>query len=84
MFETISIGVLVAIFWSAVGYAVAKSKDNETFDPLKFCKTLVIGIILSSASVSLGIDITTLEGMSVVGFFTVVVDKIASLFIKKK
>jgi len=84
MFETIGIGVLVGIIWSAVGYAVSKAKSDEAFDPLKFVKTLIIGIILSSASQGLGVDIATLEGMSTIGFLTAIVDKVSGLFIKKK
>ena len=82
MLETISIGILVSIIWSAVGYAVAKTKNNENFDALKFAKTLVIGIILASTSQSLGIPITELEGMTTVGFLTALIDKITSLLIR--
>lgn len=82
MFESITIGLLVAIVWAAFGYALAKSK-GENFDPTKFGKTLVIGIILASAAEGIGVPITEVEGMSVVGVLTIFIDKVTGLFLKK-
>jgi len=84
MFEAITAGIVPAIVWAAVGYAVAKAKNEETFEPLKFAKTLVIGVILAAAGQALGVDTATLEGMSVIGFLTAIVDKVSSLFHSKK
>jgi len=84
MLESISLGVLVGVIWGAIGYAVGKAKNNEAFDEAKFAKTVFIGIILGGFSKFLGVPIETLEGMSVVGFWTAVVDKLANLFFKKK
>lgn len=84
MFETLTAGLLVSIIYSAVGYAVAKSKNDEAFDALKFAKTLVIGIILAGAADAVGVDVATVEGMSFVGFLTALLDKVAALFMKKK
>jgi len=81
--EPIAVGLFTGIIWSALGYAVAKAKNNEDFNPEKFAKTLVIGIVLATASKGLGVDIAHVEGMSVVGFLTAIVDKITSLLIKK-
>jgi len=82
VFETITTGLLVAIVWAAFGYALAKSK-GENFDPMKFGKTLVIGIILAGAAEGLGVPITEIEGMSVVGVLTIFVDKVTGLLLKK-
>ena len=84
MFEALTAGIMPAIVWAAVGYAVAKAKGEETFEPLKFAKTLVIGVILAAAGQGLGVDAATLEGMSVIGFLTAIVDKVAGLFLSKK
>lgn len=83
MFETISLGLLIALLWAAFGYALAKAKkEDETFEPAKFAKTLVIGIILASAAEGLGVTITEIEGMSTVGVLTIIVDKVAGLLLK--
>jgi len=84
MFEAITAGIVPAIVWAAVSYAVAKAKSDETFEPLKFAKTLVIGVILAAAGQALGVDTVTLEGMSVIGFLTAIVDKVSSLFLSRK
>ena len=84
MFGTISIGILAAVVWGGLGYAVAKAKSDEAFNPLKFCKTLVIGIILAAIAQSAGVDINTLEGFSIVEAFTALIDKLSALFIKGK
>jgi len=82
MLEAISVGLLIAVLWGAVGYAVAKAKADEEFEPAKFGKTLVLGIILAAFAEGLGIPIAEIEGMTFVGFLTVVVDKVSSLFFK--
>ena len=84
MFETLTVGLLVSIVYGAVGYAVAKAKNDEVFDALKFAKTLLIGVILATAAGAVGVDVATVEGMSFVGFLTALLDKVAALFIKKK
>jgi hypothetical protein len=84
MLEPISIGILVSIVWGAISYAVAKAKNDEAFEPAKFAKTVLIGIVLASAAQGLGYNITQIEGMSFVGFLTAVIDKVSSLLFKKK
>lgn len=83
MLESISLGLLVAVLWGALGYALAKSK-GEDFEPVKFAKTLVIGIILAGAAEGSGVPITEVEGMSVVATLTIIVDKLAALLLKEK
>jgi hypothetical protein len=62
---------------------VAKAKSNEDFKPSKFVKTVAIGAILGLSADQLGVSVDTVEGMSTVGFLTVIVDKIAGLFESK-
>jgi hypothetical protein len=83
VFEPVTTGLLVAIIWAAFGYALAKAK-GENFDPTKFTKTLLIGIIMASIGEGLGIPLNEVEGMSVVGLLTIFVDKITGLLIKKQ
>jgi len=78
------IGAFVSMVYGAFSYAVAKSKNNETFDPVKFGKFLAIGFILGGASASLGVDMQTIEGMSTVGFFSVIIDKLAGMLFHKR
>jgi len=80
--ESITAGLLVSVIWAAFGYALAKVK-GENFDPLKFTKTLLIGIIMASAAQSLNVPIDEVEGMSVVSVLTIFVDKLTGLLIKK-
>jgi len=82
MLETLGIGVIIGILWGAFGYAVAKVKDDEPFNPRKFLKTLVLGAILTAAAKGLGVPVTEIEGMTVSGFLTIVVDKLFGLILK--
>jgi len=79
-----AVGAFVSMIYGAFSYAVAKSKNNETFDPVKFGKFLAIGFILGGASASLGVDMQTIEGMSTVGFFSVIIDKLAGMLFHKR
>ena len=81
--EPVSIGILIAIVWGAFSYAIAKAKNGEDFEPQKFAKTLLIGIILASMAQGLGYDITKLEGMSLTTVLTIFVDKLTGLLLKK-
>jgi len=74
------VGAFIGLLYGAFGYAIGKAKNGEAFDARKFGKTVLIGLILGLSSTELGIDTVTLEGMSTVGFLTVVVDKLAGLF----
>jgi len=78
MLENI-IGAFVGAVYGAFCYALAKVKSGEKFTPEKFGKTVVIGFIFGGLSRMLGVDIETLEGMSTVGFFTIVIDKLVGL-----
>ena len=78
------LGAFVALVYGAFSYAIAKVKNDEKFEPVKFGKFLVIGFILGSASAGLGIDMQTLAGMSTVGFFSVIADKLAAMLFHKK
>ena len=82
MLETLGIGVIIGILWGAFGYAVAKVKNDEPFSPRKFLKTLMLGAILTAAAKGLGIPVEQLEGMTVSGFLTIVVDKLFGLILK--
>jgi len=84
MFEPLSVGLLVSIVWGAIGYAVAKAKNDEAFNALKFAKTLLIGIAVSSVANGLGIPVAEVEGLSFIGFVTAVIDKVSSLLVKGK
>ena len=82
MLETLGLGVIIGVLWGAFGYAVAKVKNDEAFNPRKFLKTLVLGAILTAAAKGLGVPVTQLEGMTVSGFLTIVVDKLFGLILK--
>ena len=82
MLETLGIGIIIGVLWGAFGYAVAKVKSGEAFNPRKFLKTLVLGAILTAAAKGLGIPVMELEGMTVSGFFTIVVDKLFGLILE--
>jgi len=82
MLETLGLGVIIGILWGAFGYAVAKVKNGEDFSPRKFLKTLVLGAILTAAAKGLGVPVTEIEGMTVSGFLTIVVDKLFSLILE--
>ena len=82
MLETLGIGIIIGILWGAFGYAVAKVKNDEPFNPRKFLKTLVLGAILTAAAKALGVPVTELEGMTVSGFLTIVVDKLFGLMLE--
>lgn len=79
----LAVGAIIGAFYGGFCYAISKAKTNETFVPSKFAKTVVIGAILGLSADQLGVSIETVEGMSTVGFFTVVIDKIAGLFESK-
>ena len=82
MLETLGLGVIIGVLWGAFGYAVAKVKNDESFNPRKFLKTLVLGAILTAAAKGLGVPVTQLEGMTVSGFLTIIVDKLFGLILK--
>ena len=82
MLETLGIGVIIGVLWGAFGYAVAKVKSGEDFNPRKFLKTLVLGAILTAAAKGLGVPVTEIEGMTVSGFLTIVIDKIFGLILE--
>ena len=76
-------GALIGAFYGGLGYAVSKAKNNEAFSPVKFVKTVAIGTVVGLASQGTGLSMDTIEGMSTVGFFTIIVDKVAGLFESK-
>jgi len=82
MLETLGLGVIIGILWGAFGYAVAKVKNDESFSPRKFLKTLVLGAILTAAAKGLGVPVTEIEGMTVSGFLTIIVDKLFGLILE--
>jgi len=82
MLETLGLGVIIGILWGAFGYATAKIKNGESFNPRKFLKTLVLGAIITAASKGLGVPVTQIEGMTVSGFFTIIIDKLFSLMLE--
>jgi hypothetical protein len=80
-----ALGVLSSALYGAFSYAIAKVKNDESFDGAKFGKFLVIGFAVGALSSSLGIDMATVEGMSVATLGSIIVDKIAgAVFSKKK
>jgi hypothetical protein len=80
-----ALGVLSSALYGAFSYAIAKVKNDESFDAPKFGKFLVIGFAFGALSSSLGVDVSTVEGMSVATLGSIIVDKIAgAVFSKKK
>jgi uncharacterized membrane protein YfcA len=76
--------VLSAALYGAFSYAIAKVKNDESFDGLKFAKFLVIGFAVGALSSSFGVDMGTVEGMSVSTLFSIIVDKIAGAITYRK
>jgi hypothetical protein len=72
-----ALGVLSTALYGGFSYAVARVKNDESFDGFKFSKFLVIGFAVGALSSSLGVDMATVEGMSVATLFSIIVDKIA-------
>jgi hypothetical protein len=79
-----ALGVLSTALYGAFSYAIAKVKNDESFDGLKFAKFLVIGFAVGALSSSLGVDMATVEGMSVATLFSIIVDKIAGAITHRK
>jgi hypothetical protein len=79
-----ALGVLASALYGAFSYAIARAKNDESFDGLKFAKFLVIGFAVGALSSSLGIDMSTVEGMSVATLFSIIVDKIAGAITQRK
>jgi hypothetical protein len=80
-----ALGVLSSALYGAFSYAIAKVKNDESFDGAKFGKFLVIGFAVGALSSSLGVDMASVEGMSVATLGSIIVDKIAgAVFSKKK
>ncbi|MCL6579351.1 MAG: hypothetical protein K6T73_08195 [Candidatus Bathyarchaeota archaeon] len=77
-------GAFIGAVYGGYCYAISKAKNNEDFSPVKFVKTMLIGTILGLSADQMGLSLETVEGMSTVGFFTVLVDKVAGLFEKKQ
>jgi len=77
----IGLGVLAGLLWATIGYAVARTKA-QPFDPKNFGTTLILGLILGSLALALDMDITTLEGYTVLQLITIVVDKLVGLLEK--
>ena len=78
------VGVIIGLLWGAFGYATAKAKGNEDFDATKFFKTVLVGLILGFISKGVGIPVSDVEGLSVVGLATIIVDKFVGLFYPSK
>jgi hypothetical protein len=79
-----ALGVFSAALYGAFSYAIAKVKNEESFDGLKYAKFLVVGFAVGALSSSLGVDMSTVEGMSVATLFSIIVDKIAGAITYRK
>lgn len=79
LFEGEMLGVIMALLYASIGYAIAKTKHEEEFNPVKFFKTIFIGFVVSILTAKLGYTITELEGAGLVGFLTVMIDKVIGL-----
>jgi uncharacterized membrane protein YfcA len=79
-----ALGVLASALYGAFSYAIAKAKNGESFDGLKYAKFLVIGFAVGALSGSFGVDMSTVEGMSVATLFSIVVDKVAGAITHSK
>ena len=77
------VGVLAALLWGALGYAVARRK-GEDFDPENFGVTVLIGFILGLLALIAGADVTTLENYTILQLITILVDKLYGLIKKPK
>lgn len=76
-------GILAALIWSAVGYAVAK-RGGESFDANNFGKTMLIGFILGLIAMVVGIETTEVQGYTILQLVTIIVDKLLALIEKSK
>jgi len=79
-----ALGVFASVLYGGFAYAIAKMKNNETFNGAKFAKFLVIGCLVGAASQSLGVDMATLEGMSVTTLLSIIIDKFAGAILAEK
>jgi uncharacterized membrane protein YfcA len=79
-----ALGVLASALYGAFSYAIAKAKNDESFDGLKYAKFLVVGFAVGALSSSFGVDMGTVEGMSVSTLFSIIIDKIAGAITHKK
>lgn len=76
-------GIIAALVWGAVGYAVARTK-GETFDTQKFSKTVLVGLILGVIATGAGVEVSTVEGYSLLQVVVIFVDKLTGLLSKPK
>lgn len=74
-------GILAALIWGAVGYAVAK-KGGDNFEPANFGKTVLIGFILGLISMAVGVETTEVEGYTILQVIVIIVDKLVALIEK--
>jgi hypothetical protein len=79
-----ALGVLYTALYGAYSYAIAKVKNDESFDAQKFAKFLAIGFIIGSLSSSIGVDMATVEGMSFSTLLSIVIDKLAGALTHKQ
>jgi hypothetical protein len=81
----VALSVLATLLYGGFSYAIAHVKNDESFDAQKFGKFIVIGFIVGGLASSLGLDIGTVENMSLFTLLSIVLDKIAgAIFTKKK
>ena len=73
------LGVVAAVAWGAVGWAVARKESGESFDAKKFGKTVLIGFILGLLGYGVGVDIDTVEQFTSLELATILVDKVSNL-----
>lgn len=71
-------GLITAGIWAGVGWAVAK-RNGEEFSKDKMVRTLKIGLFLGLGATVLGVDLATLEGMTILQLATILVDKLEHL-----
>lgn len=74
-----AVGVVVALVWMAVNYAIAKLR-GKTFSAEEFGRTVLVGLVLSLFAILVGTDPLTVEGYTILQLLTILIDK----FEKKK
>lgn len=75
---------LSGLIYAGFGYAVARAKNGEPFEPKNFFTTAAIGAGLAGIAYAANVDLATAEGFTAVQLLTIVADKLGGLLFTKK